>query len=139
MRRNFFATPFVALALTLSACTAGPAAVPGDAQLVVDLKEYSVNLSVASVKAGRVKIAVRNSGTMEHEFELIKTDIAPDKLPQDSVSAKAKEDGLVKQAKGIGIGRLVNVTADLQAGSYVIICNVPGHYQLGMQAGLKVE
>jgi uncharacterized cupredoxin-like copper-binding protein len=76
---------------------------------------------------------------MEHSFELIKTDLPFDKLPIDSGAAKAKEDGLIKQVKSLGVGKVSVVTADLAAGNYVIICNVAGHYQLGMRAALTVR
>jgi uncharacterized cupredoxin-like copper-binding protein len=122
-----------------TSCSSGPETLPADVQLTVDLKEYSVTLSVASVKAGTTKIGIRNLGTMEHEFELIKTDLAIDKLPIDVGAGKAKEDGLVKQIKSILPNKVATVTANLEAGSYVIICNVSGHYQLGMRAMLKVE
>jgi len=125
--------------LTFVACAAAPEQLPADVQLGVDMKEYSVTLSVASLKAGPTKIGIRNVGTMEHEFEIISTDLAPDKLPIDVGAGKAKEDGLVKQIKGIQPGKVATLTADLRPGNYVIICNVAGHYQLGMRAALKVE
>src|SRR5439155_18532109 len=102
-------------------------------------KDYTVTLNTATVKAGTIKLAIQNNGTMLHEFELIKTDLAPDKLPIDGGSAKAREDGLVKQVQNIGIGKVAVVSADLAAGHYVLICNQPGHYQLGMRTELKVE
>ena len=125
--------------LVLGACSQAPETVPADAQVVVTLKDYTVTLNVPSVKAGTIKFGVQNAGTMAHEFELIKTDLALDKLPVDGGSAKAKEDGLVKQVQSIAIGKVAVVSADLAAGHYVIICNQPGHYQLGMRAELRVE
>lgn len=112
---------------------------PSDVNVIVDLKEYAITLSVASVKAGIVKFGIRNDGTMVHDFDLIKTDLALDKLPIDGAAAKAKEDGLVKQMINIAGQRSTTISADLAAGHYVIICNVAGHYQLGMRAELKVE
>ncbi len=103
------------------------------------MKDYSIVLSAASVKAGTVKFGIKNSGGMAHQFDLIKTDLAADKLPVDAATAKAKEDGLVKQVLNIGPGKTATATADLQAGHYVIICNIAGHYQLGMKADLTVE
>ena len=132
--------PMLAVALlVLASCSSAPEQLPADVQLTVDMKEYSITLGAASVKAGSTKIGIRNLGTMEHEFELIKTDLAPDKLPVDVGSGRAKEDGLVKQVKGIQPNKVATVTADLQAGTYVIICNVAGHYQLGMRVALKVD
>ena len=112
---------------------------PSDVNVIVDLKEYAITLSVASVKAGIVKFGIRNNGTMVHDFDLIKTALALDKLPIDGAAAKAKEDGLVKQMINIAGQRSTTISADLAAGHYVIICNVAGHYQLGMRAELKVE
>jgi uncharacterized cupredoxin-like copper-binding protein len=96
-----------------------------------------VILSVATVKAGTVRFGVKNEGGMEHSFELIKTDVPFDQLP--TADAKAKEDGLIKQVKSLGVGKVQMVSADLAAGKYVIICNVAGHYQLGMRAALTVQ
>jgi len=126
-------------ALIVVSCSQQAETVPADVQLTVTLKDYTVTLSSPTVKAGTVKIGVQNSGSMAHEFELIKTDLAADKLPVDGGSAKAKEDGLVKQVQNIGVGKVSVVTADLAAGHYVIICNVAGHYQLGMHADLTVQ
>lgn len=127
------------IALTAAACAAQVEALPTDADVIVEMKDYSVNLSVATMKAGTVKFAIKNVGAMEHQFDLLKTDLPFDKLPIDGALAKAKEDGLVKQVKSIGIGKVAVVTADLAAGRYVIICNVAGHYQLGMRASLIIE
>jgi uncharacterized cupredoxin-like copper-binding protein len=126
-------------AVLLAACSQAMEPLPSDVNVIVDLKEYSIAVSVPSVKAGTVKFGIRNNGTMVHDFELIKTDLAPDKLPIDVGSAKAKEDGLVKQMINIAANRSTSLSADLAAGNYVIICNVAGHYQLGMRVGLKVE
>jgi len=96
-------------------------------------------VNVPSMKAGKIKIGVRNLGTTEHSFEVLKTDLAPDKLPVDGASAKAKEDGKVGEIKSIAAGKSAAVTLDLAPGKYVFICNIAGHYQLGMHTGFTVE
>jgi uncharacterized cupredoxin-like copper-binding protein len=40
---------------------------------------------------------------------------------------------------GLRPGVHKTVTANLAPGNYVIICNVPGHYALGMSTGLRVS
>lgn len=128
------------LVVLLASCgPAQPATLPSDVQVTVDMKEYTIAVSVPTVKAGTVKFGVRNLGAMAHQFDLIKSDLAPDKLPIDTANAKAKEDGLVKQVLNIQPGKVTTATADLQPGHYVIICNVPGHYQLKMYAELVVQ
>jgi hypothetical protein len=59
----------------------------------VRLKEFKVIPAVASVRAGRVTFVVRNVGKLAHEFVVLRTAIAPGKLPV--VGAKAKEIGRV--------------------------------------------
>jgi uncharacterized cupredoxin-like copper-binding protein len=141
-RMNVPARAFVALcvlAILLAACGSAPETLPADVQVTVELKDYSITDTPATIKAGTIKFGIRNSGAMLHEFDLIKTDLAPDKLEIDTAAAKAKTDGLVKQVQNIGVGKVATLSADLAPGHYVIICNVAGHYQLGMRAELTVS
>ena len=126
------------IAMTVAACTGAPETIPPDVDVAVTMKDYKVELNVTTVKAGPVKFGVKNAGGMEHSFELIKTDLPFDKLPTTG-DAKAREDGLVKQIKSIAVGKVSVITADLAAGNYIVICNVAGHYQLGMRAALVVN
>jgi uncharacterized cupredoxin-like copper-binding protein len=126
------------LALTVAACGGSAEAIPADVDVQVHMQDYRVILSTAAVKAGVVRFGIKNEGGMEHSFELIKSDLPFDKLPT-TADAKAKEDGLIKQVKSLAVGKVSLVSADLVAGSYVVICNVAGHYQLGMRAALTVQ
>lgn len=129
-----------ALVLLVVACGSNaPATLPADVQVTVDMREYSVTVSPATFKAGAIKFGVRNLGTMVHQFDLMKTDTAADKLPIDAANGKAAETGMVKQILNIQAGTVASTAADLAPGHYVIICNVPGHYQLGMRANFTVE
>jgi len=134
-----FVSAVAALALLVVAC-AGPAAeAPSGSQVVAEIADYKITVNVPSVKAGSTKIGVRNLGTMEHSFQVIKTDLPPDKLPTDGASAKAKEDGKVGGIESIAPGGSASVTLDLAPGKYVLICNVAGHYQLGMHISFTVD
>jgi uncharacterized cupredoxin-like copper-binding protein len=129
---------FAALALVVASCGAQEAA-PTGSQVVAELSDYKITVNVATVKAGSIKIGVRNLGAMEHSFEVIKTDLAPDKLPVDGATAKAKEDGKVGEIASIPAGKSAAVTVNMAPGKYVFICNIASHYQLGMHAGFTVE
>ena|SRR6266566_761397 len=129
----------IALAFLVVGCAQPAESAPSDSQVVAELADSKITVNVPSVKAGKVKIGVRNVGTMEHSFEVLKTDLAPDKLPVDGASAKAKEDGKVGEIKSIPAGKSAAVTLDLAPGKYVFICNIAGHYQLGMHTGFTVE
>src|SRR3954464_7152801 len=102
-----------ALILVAAACAQALEALPPDVNVTVDMKEYAITVSPATFKAGTIKFGIRNNGTMVHDFDLIKTDIAFDKLPIDAGSAKAKDDGLVKQMINIAANRSTTLTADL--------------------------
>jgi uncharacterized cupredoxin-like copper-binding protein len=127
------------LLMFVVSCSSAPETLPADVTLIVDMKEYAITLNTPTVKAGVVKFGIRNLGTMVHDFNLIKTDLAADKLPIDTAAGKAKTDGLVKQMINIAQGRATTVDADLAPGHYVIICNVASHYQLGMRTELTVQ
>src|SRR5438093_11982950 len=130
---------FMALALVLAACSNPAEYAPAGSQVVAELTDYKITVNVPSVKAGKIKIGVRNLASMEHSFQVLKTDLAADKLPVDGTSAKAKEDGKVGEIPSIPAGKSASVTLDLTPGKYVFICNVAGHYQLGMHTGFTVE
>jgi uncharacterized cupredoxin-like copper-binding protein len=129
----------LALALLVVSCGQPAESAPSDSQVVAELADYKITVNVPSVKAGKVKIGVRNVATMEHSFQVLKTDLPHDKLPVDGASAKAKEDGKVGEIASIAAGKSAAVTLDLVPGKYVFMCNVAGHYQLGMHTGFTVE
>ena len=127
--------------LLLVAC-GGPsvsASTSTGSQVIVEMTDYKVATNLPSVKAGTIKIGVRNLASMEHNFEVIKTDLAADQLPVDPASAKAIDVGKVGEIAKIPGGTSAAVTLDLAPGKYVLICNIAGHYQLGMHAAFIVE
>jgi uncharacterized cupredoxin-like copper-binding protein len=129
----------MALALLAVTCSTPAESAPSGSQVVAELSDYKITVTVPSVKAGKIKIGVRNVANMEHSFQVLKTDLAHDKLPVDGASAKAKEEGKVGEIASIPAGKSASVTIDLVPGKYVFICNVAGHYQLGMHTGFTVD
>ena len=129
----------MALVLLVAACANPAESAPAGSQVVAELSDYKIVVNVPSVKAGKIKIGIRNLAAMEHSFQVLKTDLPPDKLPVDGASAKAKEDGKVGDIPSIPAGKSASVTVDLVPRKYVFICNVAGHYQLGMHTGFTVD
>ena len=128
------------LALVVAACgEAGAAFQTGDVQLVVELTDYKVTTNSAIVRAGETKIGVRNRGSQPHDLVVLRTDLAPERLPYDLGKAKADEPGLVARTKELRSGGTAAVTVTFEPGQYVLICNVAGHYGLGMRTALTVE
>jgi uncharacterized cupredoxin-like copper-binding protein len=127
------------LVIVASACAASPSdtsEVPG---LYVDISDYKLVTDHPSIAAGHVVFGIRNHAAMLHELKVIKTDLAPDQLPIDGATAKAKEDGKVGELLNIAGGASRKLVLELTPGKYVLICNIAGHYQLGMRIGLEVQ
>ena len=144
-----YLTLAVACWLALSACagtqaqssTQPPAGNPAQAAVNVSLKSYSVTPNPASAKAGSVTFNVSNDATGEqHEFVVFKTDSAADQLPLGSDgNVDEAAAGKVDEIEPIDAGKTGTLTVDLAAGHYVLICNRPGHYKLGMHSDFTVN
>jgi uncharacterized cupredoxin-like copper-binding protein len=99
---------------------------------------FQTSVSPSSAKAGKVAFTLVNKGTMVHEAVILKTNTRYDKLPVSK--GKASEKGKVGAIKNVAGGKTSTpLTLTLAAGRYVIICNVPGHYQGGMRVALTVK
>lgn len=135
------ALPVLASALVLAgACVAAePQVDVTKGQIRADLKDFTVTLTASEVRAGQVTFVVRNVGSSAHNFVVLRTDAAPDKLAVDPQTQKAREEGRVGGVdEPFAPGKNVNLRLDLAPGHYVVICNVATHYQLGMRAELTV-
>jgi len=110
---------------------------PDAAKLAVRLSEYKIETKGNPTDAV-TKLVAQNTGTVTHDIKLVRTDLAPDALPKSG--ADVDESKLDILAKKTDMKRRDRVELDvkLQPGSYVLFCNVSGHYQLGMHTGFKV-
>ncbi|HEX7173039.1 MAG TPA: hypothetical protein VF365_10575 [Candidatus Limnocylindria bacterium] len=131
------------LVIGLVACGAGTT-------VDVSLREFSIAPSVASVPAGTVTFEVTNDGPNDvHEFVVVRTDLAPDALPTDGDGA-VLEDGegmeVIDEIEDLAVGASETLALELEAGSYVLICNIveleeggtEAHYALGMRSAFTV-
>jgi hypothetical protein len=101
------------------------------------VREWSVEPAVSSAPAGEIAFDVDNRGpAFPHQFKVIRTDLAHDALPVvgDQVDEAAVE--VVFELETFESGRFGRTT--LTAGSYVLICNLPTHYEQGMSAPFTV-
>ncbi len=104
------------------------------------LSEMNITLDQASVPAGPVTFGVQNAGTVTHELVVLKTDLPEDKLPAEPAApGKVKEDGNVGETDDVDVGHWSSFELTLSAGSYVLICNEPGHYAAGMHLSFTVK
>ena len=129
--------------------TSGPASGGGSGAVEVTVREFEVLPASASTQAGEVTFEVTNDGPEdEHEFVVIKTDLAPGNLPTDAKGAVDEEgEGIevIDELEEIPVGETEELTVNLEAGSYVLICNIfedsenESHYQEGMRTAFDVE
>ena len=139
-RRYLVAAAVLAIVLVASACAAAPTNDTSETPSVyIEMSDFKLVPDHPVVAAGHVVFGIRNHASMQHEIKVIKTDLAPDQLPVDGPTAKAKEDGKVGELLNISGGASRKLVLELTPGKYVLICNVAGHYQLGMRVGLEVQ
>lgn len=112
----------------------------GSGGVAVTLDEYSVRVE-PETKAGLVEFKVRNVGQIEHELDVLRTDLDPDGLPVKDAEVRVRSAGitLVTKTGRIRAGDSAELSLLLRPGRYVLICNVPGHYQSGMRTALRVS
>lgn len=106
------------------------------------LADFSITLDSNSAPAGEVTFDVTNDAEQTHEFVVFQTDLAEDQLPTDE-NGDVDEEGegvtLVDEIEDIEDGSSQSLTVNLDAGSYVLICNIPGHYRQGMHTSFSAS
>ena len=148
MKRVTFLAVLGAAALTLAVLVAfrgggdGAKAAPSAQATTVQvtLQQYSVTANPSSAPAGGIDFVASNAGSINHELVIIRTDLAPAGLPV--VGGQVDENGadvqVVDEIPPFAPGTQQTASVNLASGAYVLICNVPSHYQLGMRTGFTV-
>jgi mono/diheme cytochrome c family protein len=125
------------------ATSSGPAptAIAGATKVAVSLTEFKVTTDIASAPAGGVEFDLTNIGSAPHNFRIIKTELDPTKLPVANSQVDESQVDVVGgfTTPGIQAGENRVVPANLVPGNYVLICNVPTHYQSGMHIAFTVQ
>ena len=90
-----------------------------------------------TVKAGAVTFTFKNTGNRQHEMIVLKTDESPDVL-KVGADNKVSEDASVGEISETDAGKTVTKTLTLDAGAYVLVCNIEKHYGQGMRSAFTV-
>ena len=133
-RRN---TRLLVLA-ALVAIAAGCTSTGGEGDVAVSLRDDAVTLSPATADAGSVTFAATNDGSVTHEIEVFSGDVDPSTLPIENNVASTEGLTLIDEIEDITPGSSADLTIDLDAGTYVVMCNLAGHFEQGMYASLEV-
>ena len=109
--------------------------------LAAGLTEWHVAVPT-TIKAGTINLEVANFGTIQHELLVFRSDLAPSSFPVDA-NGDIVEDGpginLVSDGDNLDAGTTQTRTVDLtQSGSYLFVCNIPGHFKAGMYSVVTV-
>ena len=99
--------------------------------------EFSLDLGTTTIPAGEVTFTVKNDGSMVHEFVVLKTTTPGADLKV--TNGTADEAGNIGETGDMPAGTTKTLTLTLKAGHYVVLCNLPGHYQGGMWKDMTVS
>jgi len=121
-----------------SPAPAAPAA-SGGSEVSVTVKEFTFEASPGSVKAGEVTFSAKNAGAAPHELAVVKSDGDPKKLPVKDGSMDESASKPLGRTSNLAAGASGTVKVKLEPGKYVLVCNVPGHYSLGMAVPFTVN
>ena len=114
---------------------------PGETalEIAVVLDEWLIDPEVAEMDAGVVDFVVTNAGAEPHEIVVIKSDedssalrVVDGVVPESDVDFRGEVEEF--PANSIRVG-----TFRLEAGRYLLICNIPQHYEQGMVAEFVVR
>jgi uncharacterized cupredoxin-like copper-binding protein len=100
-------------------------------------KEFKISLSTTSAKAGTITFSVKNVGHVSHEFVVDRTALKASKLPvKGSVAVLTGVQAKIPPFKP---GQTKTLTLNLKPGHYVLLCNLPAHYQAGQRLDFTVH
>lgn len=101
----------------------------------------SLKISPDTVKAGEATFKVKNeAASEEHEMILVRLKSADQKIPFSKKKDRVLESDLesLGEVEDIKPGASGELTADLKPGTYLLFCNIKGHYRAGMAEKLTV-
>ena len=121
--------------LLLTAC-GGPSGV------TANLTDTGIQLSSPTASTtSDITFHIKNMSASEtHEFVVIQTDLPAEQLipGADNKLDEAKLTSMGEKGD-ILFGQGTDLVLKLPAGHYLLICNLPGHYQAGMHAAFTVK
>ena len=104
-----------------------------------------------SAPTGAVTFVVKNDGKIDHDLVVLRTDKPFDAIPVDAAgdppaavtsgANKIREDNNVGETGDPNLAKGTSRTftiSDMQAGTYVLVCNLAMHYQMGLRAAFTV-
>ncbi len=120
---------------TTSPATTAPGKAVAVAVTMGKPEEFSLSAAPASATAGKVTFNVANKGTILHEMVVVPGTAASLKQPDGTAS----EAGSPGEVPDVEPGKSGKITIKLPAGTYTLLCNLPGHFAGGMYTQFTVK
>ena len=118
------------------------AASASDVQQTVEATMLSnaIQLDTRNLKPGPVTFKVNNASDdkLTHELVILKTDLTDDALPVRKGRVAEEKFRKIGEVEDVAPGRSKKLVVKLVPGHYVLLCNKPGHYSMGMHTALVV-
>ena len=128
---------------TVTSTAAAPVVKTPPGTPTIRLREYNVNVGASTLNAGNDAFTIANNGRTEHEVLVFHTDLSPAAFPLDqegNINEDAPGMNKVSDGENIAPGGTQKRTIDLtQPGTYVFVCNLPGHFKAGMYQVVTVK
>jgi uncharacterized cupredoxin-like copper-binding protein len=105
---------------TATTAAGGSGGAAAGSPIAVTLNEWSIEPKSIQAPAGHQTFKVTNAGKLKHNFSII-------------------VNGQEVKTANIGNGETAMLEADIPAGTYDTLCDIPGHKQQGMAGTLEVK
>ena len=138
------ATPEATATLRPGDATPTPTHPPATTEAGMELVEFTIRPNVTRARPGTVIFKVQNAGELAHQFVVIRSDLPTAELPRKPLDAGVDETKLeiVGKIDSIAPGSNGEVSVPVDAGKYVLICNLfaggESHYLEGMYTAFEV-
>ena len=138
------ATPEATATLRPGDATPTPTHPPATTEAGMELVEFTIRPNVTRARPGTVIFKVQNAGELAHQFVVIRSDLPTAELPRKPLDAGVDETKLeiVGKIDSIAPGSNAEVSVPVDAGKYVLICNLfaggESHYLEGMYTAFEV-
>jgi uncharacterized cupredoxin-like copper-binding protein len=115
---------------------------PAVSPVAVTLSEFQVRPGATTIAAGKVTLQIANAGMMPHELLVFRSDLAPADYPMHDGDIDETGPGITKVSDGDNLAPGTNQTRVVdftQTGTYLLVCNLPGHFKMGMYSVITVK
>ena len=122
----------------MTAASGASSSVPSDT-IGVKATEMKFDLTTDTAPAGKVTFNVDNTGAVEHEMVVVRTDTPAGDLPEKNGKRDVTGSIGAINAPQLQAGASASLTRTMKAGHYALVCALPGHYEAGMYADFTVR